>query len=150
MRYIICDYAFANWGKTATLKEASRLLQMNHQGRVVNSINVENDICELIEVLNSNGVLKTVAVVSVGDPNSNQMDCLDWAVSNYAEIIICAARSYGSTVNHVYQAQTSGNYIDIIWTRNLYFENSAANQQHLNIANTYSAESIVNLTLHLL
>lgn len=111
-KYIICDFARSDWGKSQTLL------------RVIDSLKKEKMLKteELIDgydkyaVFELNG--KTIVVITQGDPDSLQEECLHNAVKQDAAIIVCASRTRGSTVDCIYK--TAENGYSVIWFSNLY------------------------------
>lgn len=149
-KFIICDYARANWGKTTSLRMVFELLSQNHlpkeviwTGDVYNS-----DVWALFEI---DG--KSIVVCSLGDPCPCHKEWLDKAVELNADIIICAARIRGETIQNVYSAQKNGNYEDIFWFQNFNSDKkteiSSELPEMLDI-NKFMAEAIIKIVLRLL
>ena len=118
-KYIICDYAASRNGKSGTALKVmdilsgikSPLTQVTH-GKNINS--------DRYEEYDFNGV--KITVFSQGDPGpkSYQLPDLKAAVASGADVIICASRSSGDTVNNIYKI--AKNY-EKIWYRNFYADN---------------------------
>lgn len=120
-KYIICDYAKANWGKTETLLEVISLLKGKPQNTLIyEKPNTGKDKWCHFEM---NG--KSIVISTLGDPYSDQPLWLeDAAAKAKAEIIVTASRTSGSTVNAVYNIATRYGY-EVIWFQNFHFDNSA-------------------------
>lgn len=120
-KYIICDYAKANWGKTETLLEVISLLKESPQNTLFfEKPNTGKDKWCHFEI---NG--KSVVISTLGDPYSDQPLWLeDAAEKAKAEIIVTASRTNGATVNAVYDIATRYGY-EVIWFQNFHFDNSA-------------------------
>ena len=118
-KYIICDYARANWGKTETLLEVISLLKGKPQNTLINEkSNTGKDKWCHFEMKG-----KPVVISTLGDPNSAQPVWLEDAAKAGAKIIVTASRTSGSTVNAVYDIATRYGY-EVIWFQNFHFDNS--------------------------
>ncbi len=119
-KYIICDYAKANWGKTETLLEVISLLKGNPKITLIyEKPNTEKDKwCHF----KMNG--KSVVISTLGDPNSEQPIWLEDAAKTGAQIIVTASRTRGSTIDVVYDIAKKYDY-EIIWFQNFHFDNPA-------------------------
>lgn len=97
MKYFICDYARANWGKTSTLK-----LVIKKFGTPVSTKSAGGgDEWAMFNIVTNSGAKKCVVVASAGDPHSVQPRWLQDAVDSKADIVVCAARQRGSTIHNV-------------------------------------------------
>ncbi len=149
-KFIICDYARANWGKTTNLRMVFELLSQNHLPKEVIWTKQENksDVWALFEIEG-----KSIVVCSLGDPDSCHKEWLDKAVKLNVDIIICAARIRGETIQNVYSAQKNGNYEDIFWFQNFNSDKkteiSSELPEMLDI-NKFMAEAIIKIVLRLL
>lgn len=127
-KYIICDYARADWGKTETLLEVINILDSpsNPQFRLVDEKphgDGKDRWCLFY------GKNKKIVVSTVGDPNSVQPIWLEDAAKAGADIIITASRTSGSTVNAVYDVSTRYGY-EIFWFQNFHIDNSKFSKMH--------------------
>ena len=119
-KYIICDYARANWGKTETLLEVISLLKGKPQSTLIyEKPNTGKDKWCHFEMKG-----KPVVISTLGDPYSAQPAWLEDAANTGAEIIVTASRTSGSTVKAVYDIATRYGY-EVIWFQNFHFDNSA-------------------------
>lgn len=149
-KFIICDSARAHWGKTTNLRMVFDLLSQDYLPKEV--IWTEevccSDVWALFEI---DG--KSIVVCSLGDPCPCHKEWLDKAVELNADIIICAARTSGETIQNVDSAKTNGNYEDIFLFRNFSSdkENKTISQlpEMMNI-NKFMAETIIKTALSLL
>lgn len=90
-KYIICDYARANWGKTETLLEVISLLKGKPQNTLINEKpNTGKDKWCHFEMKG-----KPVVISTLGDPNSAQPVWLEDAAKAGAKIIVTASRTSG-------------------------------------------------------
>ena len=125
-KYIICDYARANWGKTEALLEVISLLKGKPQNTLIyEKPNTGKDKWCHLEMKG-----KPVVISTLGDPYSDQSLWLeDAAAKAKAEIIVTASRTSGSTVNAVYDIATRYGY-EIVWFQNFHFENFGPDKSH--------------------
>jgi len=124
-KYIICDYARANWGKTETLLEVISLLKGKPQSTLIyEKPNTGKDKWCHFEMKG-----KPVVISTPGDPYSAQPAWLEDATNTGAEIIVTASRTSGSTVNAVYDIATRYGY-EVIWFQNFHFDNFGPDKSH--------------------
>lgn len=143
-KYIICDYARANWGKTETLLEVINILDSpsNPQFTLVDE-KPHGDGKDRWCLFCSNN--KKIVVSTVGDPNSVQPIWLEDAAKAGADIIVAASRTSGSTVNAVYDVATRHGY-EIIWFQNFHIDNSKIlNMQPMTDVRRTAAKCIVKI-----
>ena len=113
-KYILCDYARSDWGKSQTLlKVIERLNEIANP-------EIEEQIGDVdkFAVFIING--KKIVVNTQGDPDSYQEEGLARAVTEKADVIVCASRAKGSTYECVKEYEN--NDYEIIWFRNFYSE----------------------------
>lgn len=125
-KYIICDYARANWGKTETLLEVINILDSPSKLQytlIDEKPNTGKDRWCLFGVKDKEIKDKQVVISTLGDPYSAQPVWLEDAAKTGAEIIVTASRTSGSTVNAVYDIATRYGY-EVIWFQNFHFDNS--------------------------
>ncbi|MCQ2361256.1 MAG: hypothetical protein MJ009_07275 [Paludibacteraceae bacterium] len=122
-KYIICDSARGKWGKTRTTNYVIDILESlpNATKHEKENIGGDDRYAEFtVENLR-------IAVVTQGDPNSNQLQYLNIAKNQFnADIIICTSRSYGSTVDNV--LNVADNQYEVIWYKNFHQESSNISQ----------------------
>ena len=136
-KYLICDFARSDWGKTQTLNAVIGLLKTKTKP-IVEEVIGDIDKFAIFEVKG-----KKIVVSTQGDPDSYQKEGLLRAVNDNADIIVCASRTKGSTVNDIYDT-TNGHY-EIIWFNNFYADNK--DLSYIPSLQNISAEAIVNLIL---
>lgn len=136
-KYLICDLARSDWGKTQTLLKVIDLLKAKTKPLVEEVI----DNGDKFAIFKING--KKIIVSTQGDPNSYQKEGLLRAVNDNTDIIVCASRTKGATVNSIYET-TNGSY-EIIWFNNFYADNK--DLSCIPSLKNISAEAIVNLIL---
>lgn len=125
-KYIICDYAKANWGKTETLLEVINILDSPSKPQyalIDEKPNTGKDRWCLFGVKDREIKDKQVVISTLGDPYSAQPVWLEDAAKTGANVIVTASRSKGSTVNVVYDIARKYGY-EIIWFQNFYFDNA--------------------------
>jgi len=138
-KYIICNFAQSDWGKSKTLLKVIDLLKK----RVVPETEKLIDGYDKYAVFDFEK--KRIVVITQGDPDSHQEECLNNAVKEKATIIVCASRTRGSTVDCIYK--TAKNGYDVVWFSNLY-----ADDENLPCVKHFSeimADAIVKLILKL-
>ena len=124
-KYIICDYAKTNWGKTESLLEVISLLKESPQNTIIfEKPNTGKDKWCHFEVKG-----KPVVISTLGDPYSAQPVWLEDAAKTGAEIIVTASRTSGSTVKAVYDIATRYGY-EIIWFQNFHLDNFRPDKIH--------------------
>ena len=136
-KYIICDFARSDWGKTQTLLKVIELIKKTTPPRIEELIGDKDKYAEF--VLNE----RIVAVNTQGDPGSYQEEGLKRAIQENADIIVCASRVRGSTVEKVYKYAKS-NY-EIIWFSNFYADSNEL--ACIPILHDIMANAIVKLVL---
>ena len=136
-KYLICDLARSDWGKTQTLLKVIYLIKTKTKPLVEEVI----DDVDKFAIFKING--KKIIVSTQGDPNSYQKEGLLRAVNDNADIIVCASRTKGYTANNIYET-TNGNY-EIILFNNFYADNK--DLSCIPSLKNISAEAIVNLLL---
>lgn len=135
MKYFICDYARANWGKTSALK-----LVINKLGTPKLTEKSGDDVWALFEGVVTVSGTKRIVVSTVGDPYSVQPQWLQKAVDYEVDIVVCAARQHGKTVDNVYSILKDNGYKEI------WFQNFHSDQlEHIAAMNNATADAIVQL-----
>ena len=119
-KYIICNYARANWGKTETLLEVVNIL--NSKNKPQYKLIAEKTDTDKDRWCHFNNNNKHVVISTQGDPYSFQREWLEDAAKTEAKVILTACRTKGSTVSAVYDIAKQYNY-EIVWFNNFYFEN---------------------------
>ena len=138
-KYIVCDCARSNWGKTNTLLKVIELLKEKSSPIVEETIGG----IDKYAVFNLNG--KIIVVNSQGDPDSYLEEGLQRAVKEDADIIVCASRTRGSTIDCVYEIAKNG--YEIIRFSNFYVDNG--NLSCVALFPEITADAIVKLILKL-
>lgn len=130
-RMAIAVWGTAGIGKTSTIR------------RVFDKLNIEGqkpdktiglDICAIINL--SNG--KKIGIESLGDPTSAQPEWIDYLVRNHCDIIVCACRTKGDTVEIV--TNLANHDYNTVWISP--FTN---NSLGTDVLNDISANAIINL-----
>lgn len=115
MKTIICLWGNAGIGKTSAIQAIYKKLNIEDNPPMSR---FGDDFLAIVPFCNSK-----VGLASMGDPNSEQSNCLDILEQAGCEIIICASRTRGATVNAVEILAQTGNY-KLIWMSP--FSNGAA------------------------
>ena len=101
-KYIICDFGRSDWGKSQTLLKVIDMLKAIVKPTVEELID-DYDKYALFDI---NG--KRIVVSTQGDPDSYQEEGLNRAVAQNADVIVCASRTKGSTLETVYEIAKNG------------------------------------------
>lgn len=112
MKYIICDAAPANWGKSTTLLEVIKLFRMNPTNFVVlDERNVGFDYWIVFQNIVN---LKVYLIQTQGDYAKSFDETKKYLASGKkVDVIICAARSKGKSLKEVQTIETLYNYKQI-------------------------------------
>ena len=104
---IIAVYGRANEGKSETIKKVCRLLLNSFPNAVSfpSEINYNGDVCLTIKLDKVR-----IGIESQGDPNSRMVNTIGKLAEKKCDIIICATRTSGSTVNKVDEIAKNYNY----------------------------------------
>lgn len=139
-KYIICDIARSDWGKSQTLLEVIEQFKTQYTPTVEEQIGSVDKYTEFD--LNNNKLV----VNTQGDPDSYQREGLKRAIKVNAKIILCASRTKGSTIECVYEMASNG--YEVIWLSNLFADNEML--PCIPMLRKLTAEMIVNLALNLI
>ena len=132
MKTIICFYGGAGIGKTSSILAVWNRLNLNNQSPLHQSA---DDICAVVPFCNS-----TVGIASQGDPCSAQDEWLEELMNLGCEIIVCASRTKGSTVDAVEDVAQRGEYVTI-WFSPFY----SADSVNTNVLNNLTADAVIEL-----
>lgn len=134
-KYIVCDFARSNWGKSNTLLEV--IEQLKEKASLISEEQIGDKDKYAVFDMNK----KKIIVNTQGDPDSYQEEGLQRAVKEDAVIIVCASRTKGSTVECIYEIAKHG--YEVIWFSNFY-----ADREDLSCVKDFpevTADSIVKL-----
>lgn len=132
MKTIICLWGGAGIGKTSSIRAVWDRLNISNQPPLHQSA---DDICAIVPFCNS-----TVGIASQGDPYSAQDEWLEELMTLDCEIIVCASRTRGSTVDAVEKVAQRGEYVTI-WFSPFY----SADSVNTNILNNLTADAVIEL-----
>ena len=132
MKTIICLYGGAGIGKTSSIRAVWDRLNISNQPPLHQSA---DDICAIVPFCNS-----TIGIASQGDPYSAQDEWLEELMNLGCEIIVCASRTKGSTVDAVEDVAQRGEYVTI-WFSPFYSSDSV----NTNVLNNLTADSVIEL-----
>lgn len=113
IKNILTIFGPASQGKSTTIKNLIPLFEESFPDAKFNWIINNYDIKLIIEIGN-----KKIGIESQGDPNSRLEDSISsFAVTEKCDLIICASRSRGKTVNIVETVAIENDY-EVIWVTN--------------------------------
>lgn len=98
-------------GKSETIKRLRNLIKSTYTHHVENILIDKGDVKVIIEI---KGV--KIGIESQGDPDSRQEKSISEFVSKNCDIIICASRTRGETVDTVFNTKKDG--YRVIWVTN--------------------------------
>ena len=101
-KYIICDTATSDYGKTQTLLKVIDKLKQLVKPTIERSIGLGDKFA----VFNLNK--KTIVVDTLGDPGTTFIEALMNAVNANANMIVCASRTAGNTMEFVNGLENEG------------------------------------------
>lgn len=141
-KYFICDFARSNSGKTSTLNLFVNKLKLFPQVTHTDSNALYNgDVWELFEY---DG--KKICVVTSGDNSDDMKEWFEEAFEAKADIVVCASRSKGKTIDCVNEYAQKGGY-DVIWFSNFY---SNTSKSIIDTLNACTVDSLLHLIEKLL
>jgi len=132
MKTIICCWGNAGTGKTSAIRKIWERLNLANQPPQYMS---GDDICAIVPFCNA-----SVGIASQGDPGSLQQTWLQYLNQANCEVIVCASRTKGGTVNAVEHLAQNGNYA-LIWLSPL----SSANVINHDLLNELTANMVIEL-----
>ena len=132
MKTIICIWGGSGIGKTSSIRAVWNRLNINKQPPLHQSA---DDICDVVPFSNS-----TIGIASQGDPCSAQDEWLEELMNLDCEIIVCASRTKGSTVDAVEDVAQRGGYVTI-WFSPFY----SADPINTNVLNNLTADAVIEL-----
>jgi len=132
MKTIICYWGNAEIGKTSAIRKVWEKLNL---AKLPPRHTSGNDICAILPFCNA-----SVGIASQGDPNSLQSTWLKYLYDENCEIIICASRTKGDTVNTVEHLARTGGYT-LVWLSPL----SSAAPINLDLLNDLTADMVIEL-----
>lgn len=139
-KYIICDFARSDWGKSITLLNVIDILKTKTKPKTEELI----DEYDKYAVFELDG--KVIVVNTQGDPDSYQEEGLKRAVAEKATIIVCASRTKGNTVDVIYEIAKNG--YEVIWLSNFNADNELL--PCVSVLQRITAEAIVKVALDLI
>lgn len=131
---VIAIRGASSLGKSSAIKEIVNRFIIYFPGAIINILIQASDIQAIIQV----GHIK-IGIESAGDPNSRLPVSVGLFLANGCDIIICASRTRGDTVEEI-KALHSKHGFDIVWTLNYYSQ-----QKPIIDSNRYFADHILFL-----
>lgn len=95
---VLANWGTANQGKSDTIKRIAKLIIANYPNAIID-IQIGDWLAD-IKILITIGQI-IIGIESQGDPNSRQEESLINFEKLNCDLIICATRTYGSTVESV-------------------------------------------------
>ena len=132
MKAMICFWGLSGIGKTPAIKTIWQNLKNGSNPPLDTS---SDDICDIVYLDGHK-----IGIESQGDPDSKQKEWIDELIKEECEIIICASRTKGSTVEVVESRAKDYGY-ELIWLSPL---SSTQNSLHPDL-NSITPESIIQL-----
>lgn len=138
---LIANWGYAGQGKSATIRNVANNLISNHGATITQLVTpIMPTNGDIKAVLSYNNLI--IGIESQGDPNSRLFGSIPDFLHVKCDIILCATRTSGATVDIVKNAANSNHY-RLFWTTN----NRTPNNQFRTSLNTYSANQITQLIL---
>lgn len=138
---IITIWGNADTGKSSTIKNVYALFKEKYKNMSI-LYEVPKSTFDITNIIKINEV--KIGIESQGDPNSNLFTSLKLFHDEKCELIICATRTKGNTVNEVMKYERQFGY-DVIWLSNLF-----SSQKEIKDLNNRSAELIQTLICDIL
>lgn len=136
-KYIICDSAKAESGKSAVLNEFADRLKSCRNTKQLDSKDLNDfDKWYLFEYQG-----KKICVITGGDEASLMKKWFDWALKANADVIVCASRSKGDTMHCVNKFASKGGF-SIVKFSNYFCE---GDDSEIDVLNECTAESVLNV-----
>lgn len=115
MKYIICDRNIHDRGKSTALLKLTDMVKAKY-GSSVTSNFIEGTAIDYYSKVTIDGV--KVAIITMGDPCRVYFDVVTDAADVYkADVIICASRTSGYTVEHIDNMRKLYGY-RVVWLSN--------------------------------
>ena len=130
----------AVWG-TAAIGKSSMIKTIFEKLNVIGSFEEFISDGDIKAIGNYNG--KLIGIESQGDPYSRQGKSLGEFANRNCDIIICASRTKGETVNNIIRISESFNY-EVIWTSSFSGGNRGIMSNEVDLNNEFST-AIINL-----
>lgn len=111
-KYVIANAAYAEHGKSSSIKAFARLVQSKYPESF--ELIIGSEMEDVMAYVTING--KLVGIESQGDPSSRQGDSLKKFADNNCDFIVVASRLRGATYDNVLELKKRG--YSIIWCTN--------------------------------
>ena len=141
-KYIICDSARAESGKTAVLSELADKLKSSKNIKQLDFKDLNNgDVWYVFECKG-----KKICIITSGDNSKDMEEWFGWALDYKSDVVVCASRSKGETIGCVNEYAEKGDYY-VVWLSNYYCN---SDESIIDMLNDCTAESILNVIEKLL
>lgn len=144
-RYIICDVAPGNHGKTTFLKEVIKILTIHLGAGLVLATHWRKDQCVVFTYKKIN---KTILVQTGGDKDACFNHTLKYLKTHEVDIILCARHTQGITKQIVQQIASQYNYEELDFTH-MYPKNLNWSSPSVGISNSILSQAIYNVLMSL-
>ena len=111
-KYVIANAAYADHGKSSSIKAFARLVQVKYPESF--ELIKGSELEDVMAYVTING--KLIGIESQGDPSSRQGGSLQEFVEKNCDFIVVASRLRGETYNNVVELNKKG--YNIIWCTN--------------------------------
>jgi hypothetical protein len=129
MRNIFVLQGIANCGKTETIKSVFEILKTNYpNANIKDNCSDTRDISKIISNINN----YKIGIESQGDPNSRLEKSLRDFDDEKCDIIICASRTKGMTVNWI---NSYSSKYEIIFIKQIIDTTNAQKENNITMAN---------------
>lgn len=142
MKTIIVNKGRSRQGKSKTIIKTAELLKQQYPNAI---ILFEESGDDDIKMMLSIDAIK-IGIESKGDPNSRLKNSISEFTEQNCNIILCASRTNGSTVNAIREHRTQG--YTITWVANA--RNNDYSEQQQNELNELSATYFLGIIKHLI
>lgn len=138
-KYVIANAAYADHGKSSSIKAFARLVQSKYQETF--KLIKGSELGDVMAYVTING--KLVGIESQGDPSSRQGDSLNEFVEKNCDFIVVASRLRGETYNNVVELSKKG--YNIIWCTN--DSDACRDKNTIRVLNERYAERVLTLIM---
>lgn len=138
-KYVIANAAYADHGKSSSIKAFARLVQVKYPESF--ELIKGSELEDVMAYVTING--KLVGIESQGDPSSRQGESLQEFVEKNCDFIVVASRLRGETYNNVVGLSKKG--YNIIWCTN--DSDASRNDDTVRVLNERYAERVLTLIM---
>lgn len=144
-KYIICDVASGNHGKTIFLKEVIKILTIHLGAGLVLATHLRKDQCVVFTHKKFN---ITILVQTGGDKEVSFVHTIEYLKTHEVDIILCARHTQGITKQIVQQIASQYNYEELDFTH-MYSQNLNWPSPAVGISNSILSQAIYDILMSL-